>query len=279
LPSGPLAFWSIAVLMTAGALAFVLPGLLVRRRMPPGRSRRDMNLTLWRQALADLDRDFERGLLPAGQFEEARRELLDRAAGDGVGESETTAVAERSERAPLAAALVAVALPALAFGLYVAVGEPGVMNGDLEQHLADKPKDGRGWMLLGRREFENNRYLESAAAFERAVTVSHKVASDPAVWCEYADAVGMAQGGRLSGKPAELIARARSFTPPHPCAMEMAGSLAYEKADYASAALHWRQLLATLPANEASHRELSAAIARAEKLAGGQPDRALLSSR
>ncbi len=142
--------------MTPGALAFVLPGLLVRRRMATGRSRRDMNLALWRQALADLDRDFERGLLPADQFEEARRELLDRAAGDGVGESEATAVAERSERAPMVAALVAIALPALAFGLYAAVGEPGVMNGDLGQHLADKPRDGRGWMLLGRREFEND---------------------------------------------------------------------------------------------------------------------------
>lgn len=285
MPSGPLAFWSIAALMTAGALAFVLPGLLVRRRISPGLSRRDMNLALWRQALADLDRDFARGLLPEGKFEEARRELLDRAAGDGIGESETTAVAERAERAPIVAALVAVALPALAFGLYTLIGEPGVMNGNLEQHLAAKPADGRGWMLLARQEFENHRYRESAAAFERAVTVSQKVANDPAVWCEYADAVGMAQGGRLAGKPAELIAQARAFTPPHPCAMEMAGSLAYETADYAAAALHWRQLLATLPEGQAAHRELSAAIARADKLAETKSNpalsrsRALLSSR
>jgi cytochrome c-type biogenesis protein CcmH/NrfG len=67
--------------------------------------------------------------------------------------------------------------------------------------------------------------------------------------------------------------------------MEMAGSLAYETADYAAAALHWRQLLATLPEGQAAHRELSAAIARADKLAETKANpalsrsRALLSSR
>ncbi len=111
------------------------------------------------------------------------------------------------------------------------------------------------------------------------MTVSHKVASDPAVWCEYADAAGMAQGGRLRASPpsssrapgrSRRCIRARWRWP---------AAFAYERADYAAAALHWRQLLATLPANEISHRELLAAIARAEKLAGRQPGRALLSSR
>jgi cytochrome c-type biogenesis protein CcmH len=273
LPSGPLAFWLAAAAMTALALVFVLPGLLAGRRPPPGRSRRDANLELWREAVADLERDFERGLLPAGEFQEARRELLDRAAADGVGEAEAPPDGQRAGRAPLVAALVALALPVSAFGLYAIFGEPGAMNGTLERHLADKPADGRAWMLLGQREFENERYAESAVAFERAVTVSYKVAIDPVAWCRYADAVGMAQGGRLAGKPAELIARALSITPAHPCALEMAGSLAYEQADYAGAASHWRQLSALLGADAAARRELDAAIARADKLAASKSAR------
>jgi cytochrome c-type biogenesis protein CcmH len=93
------------------------------------------------------------------------------------------------------------------------------------------------------------------------------VADDPAVWCEYADAVGMAQGGHLAGKPAGLIARAQALNPRHPCVLEMAGSLAYGRAEYASASRHWRQLLEQVRDDEAARGELLAAIARADRLA------------
>ena len=70
----------------------------------------------------------------------------------------------------------------------------------------------------------------------------------PAVWCEYADALGMAQGGRLEGRPRELIERALALNPAHPKALEMAGSAAYERGDFAAAARHWKALLAQLAA-------------------------------
>jgi len=46
----------------------------------------------------------------------------------------------------------------------------------------------------------------------------------------------------------------------------MAGSAAYEQQDFAAAAQYWQQLLAQLPAPSVRHRELAAAIARAERL-------------
>jgi cytochrome c-type biogenesis protein CcmH/NrfG len=46
----------------------------------------------------------------------------------------------------------------------------------------------------------------------------------------------------------------------------MAGSAAYEQQDFAAAAQYWQQLLAQLPASSLRHRELAAAIARAERL-------------
>jgi cytochrome c-type biogenesis protein CcmH len=183
-------------------------------------------------------------------------------------------------------AIVPALLLAVALGLYatqrapVAVGEPELRPGpagdglpaakfrdELAAHLARNPGDGRAWVLLARAEFEVDRYAESAAAYARAIAASPKVARDPAVWCEYADALGMAQGGSLAGPPHALVAHALAMNPSHPKALEMAGGAAFEVRDYESAARYWRELLVQVPKATRERGELEAAIARADELA------------
>ena len=180
-----------------------------------------------------------------------------------------------------------VLLPVLAFGLNSIFGDQGALSGrggmtahertdpqgvptlreQLVAQLGRSPRDGRAWVMLARLEFEADRYAESAAAFGRAIVASPKVARDPAVWCEYADALGMAQGGSLAGAPRELVMRALSLNPAHPKALEMAGSAAAEARDYATAVTYWRELLALLPERAPMRIELEAAISRADELA------------
>ena len=105
------------------------------------------------------------------------------------------------------------------------------------------------------------------------MAVSPKVAADPGVLCDWADALGMAQGGRLTGRPAELVARALALRPAHPKALEMAGSAAYERREFALAADYWRRLLPQLADGSAPRRALEDAVARAERLAGPSPAR------
>jgi cytochrome c-type biogenesis protein CcmH len=190
--------------------------------------------------------------------------------------------------APRAAAIaIIVALPALAFGLYVLFGEPGALQrasiadsvpadsssaatirrDDLVAHLAHSPRDGRGWVLLARLDFAADRFSAAAESYRKALAASPKIAADAGVWCEYADALGMAQGGALAGLPREHVMRALALDAAHPKALEMAGSAAFEQGEFASAARYWRTLLAQLPERSIEHRELSAAIARAEALA------------
>jgi cytochrome c-type biogenesis protein CcmH len=138
---------------------------------------------------------------------------------------------------------------------------------NLLAQVARNPRDGRAWVLLARTEFDADRFGEAASAYEKAVAASPKVARDPAVWCEYADALGMAQGGSLAGAPRDLIARALAINPAHPKALEMAGSAAYEAHDYAAAAGYWRELLAQIPPRTQEHGELAAAIDRADQRA------------
>lgn len=129
------------------------------------------------------------------------------------------------------------------------------------------PRDARAWAILARLEFEMDHFAEAAQAYERALALPSKVANDPALWCEYADALGMLQGGRLAGRSRELIARALALNPNHPKALEMAGSAEYAQGNYAAALRFWRPLLALLAPGTQVHAELAAAIARADHLA------------
>jgi cytochrome c-type biogenesis protein CcmH len=280
----PLLFWAIAAAMTAVALAFVLPRLLAGRGPGKDTARGASNVAVYRGQLADLDRELAGGLLTAEQHRAARleveRRLLEEADTDdraGTG----------AARMPRTALVLAFAVPLAAFALYAVFGNPSLLGGDgtdaataattngepaatrdaLLRHLARNPRDGRGWVLLGRSELEQDRFREAADAFANAVAASPKVARDPAVWCDYADALGMSQGGRLEGKPRELVGRALALDPDFPRALEMAGSAAYEAREYAVAAAHWRRLLPQLRSGTQAQRELAAAIARAERLA------------
>jgi cytochrome c-type biogenesis protein CcmH len=129
-----------------------------------------------------------------------------------------------------------------------------------------EPQDARAWVLEARRHMDADRFEQAARAYEKGLAASRKVAADPQVWCELADAIGMAQGGRLQGRPAELVQKALEIRATHPRALEMAGSAAYEAGEYARARQYWEQLLAQLPADSTAHAQLSAAIARTRSM-------------
>jgi cytochrome c-type biogenesis protein CcmH len=285
-------FWSIAAAMTALALAFALARLIVRRAPPAGARRHATNVAIHRSELADLARERAEGRLSDEQYaqacEEIERRLLSDAAGDCVDVSPSVS--------PRGTAIVlVVALPLLAFGLYMLLGNPAALDGtpiaaptttggpegvsarrdQLIRHLARNARDGRGWMLLARMDFEADRFDDAADSYGKALAASPKIAADAGVWCEYADALGMAQGGTLAGRPRELVMRALTMNAAHPKALEMAGSAAFEAREFASAARYWRQLLAQLPESSVQHRELATAVTRAERLtsvADGSPD-------
>lgn len=136
----------------------------------------------------------------------------------------------------------------------------------LRAHLEQTPRDARGWVIFARLQAESDHFAEAAQAYGKALALPSKVATDAAVWCEYADALGMTQGARLAGRPRELIDRALALNPNHPQALEMAGSAEYGEGDYAAALRFWRPLLARLEPGSQAHAELAAAITRAERL-------------
>lgn len=204
------------------------------------------------------------------------------------------AVGAEPDRAPVprraawvAVVVAAIVIPLAALSLYSRLGSPEAIEqsqafaslegpltperlpafrAQLASHLAGNPRDGRAWAILGRVDLELERYAEAATAFARAVETSPKVARDAGVWVDWAEAVGMAQGRTLAGAPAPLIARALELDPGYARALELAGSLAVEQGDAATAVRHWRQLLDSIDASDPRRAELARAIARAERL-------------
>lgn len=275
------AFWALAGALLLAALAFVLPTLLRARPAPAQHAdRAALNAAIYRQQFAELERDARLGLIGAADAQHARDELQRRLLED----ARPPAAAAVTVRGRGAALGVAVLLPLLAVGLYLLWGSPqalttaplmaGAADGaaadarSLEQHLRSNPRDARGWVLMARAQAEAGDFAQAAQSYARALDASANVARDAGVLCEFADALGMAQGGSLAGRPAQIVAQALAIDATHPLALEMAGSAAYETGDYAQAARHWQQLLPQLQNAPQRHAELAAAIARAQAKAG-----------
>lgn len=138
---------------------------------------------------------------------------------------------------------------------------------DLERHLKRQPRDGRALVFKARLDAEAGRFDLAAQGYAEATRVATRVARDPGIWVEYAEASAMAQGGSLIGEPERLLQRGLALNARHAQALDLAGSAAWEGQRYAEAAALWQRLLAQTPASSERHAALVKAIGRAEMLA------------
>lgn len=282
-----LVFWLLATLMTAVALAFVLVPLL-RSRPSGGPSVTEANLEVLRSQRREIEADLANGTLPADAREEALAELVDRAQGDFEAAS-PGAIAATRRKPWLTAALVSVAVPAIAFGMYFAVGTPMAADSSLVTHegapmnerqiaamaenlarkVREHPNDADGWALLARSMAALGRFRESADAFEHLATL---VPGDPEVLVDYADALGMAQGRSLAGRPLELIHQALKIDPKQHKALALAGTAALDAGDFKAAAAYWQQLADQMPPGSEDEAQVNSVLAeiRARAAEAGQ---------
>jgi cytochrome c-type biogenesis protein CcmH len=196
-------------------------------------------------------------------------------------------------RAWVSTLLLGIGLPAASLLFYGLRGDPGAMNADrgalslallngglpdsaeaaqrlqaeLGEHLARQPDDPRALVLKARLDMRAERFNEAVATYAKALQGRSKAINDAGVWTEYAEALGMAQGGRLAGEPVRLLQKALSIDARQPLALDLAGSAAWEVRDFVKAAMYWKRLLESIPASDPRHAELTLAIQRAEQRA------------
>ncbi len=282
-----MSFWIYAALMLGVGIAALL-FVLLHKRADIVSNQTAQNLLLAREKMAELERERMSGNIDETAFEQAREELETGLLEDT--EVEETVARVRPASARLAAALVVVLIPALTIGLYMKLGSPqfiGMAGGpaadnphaansngkaptmaellvQLEQRMKENPEDAEGWFMLGRVYQSMNRYADAAKAYEelRKLTDDH-----PQALIALADSLAMVQGGRLGGRPYQLVRQALDKDPNDTTALWLAGQGAMEMADYQNAIYYWRQAEAGLAKNPQYVQELRALIEKARERA------------
>jgi len=276
------AFVVIAGLLAITALAFVVLPLLKGGRNT-GVSRNAINVAVYRDQLRELEADLRAGTLAQDQYERSRGEIEARLLQD-VGTTEAGAARARSERGAIA---FAIALPACALAIYLLVGNPqaiqiagtpqGPAHGtgqeqvlamveQLAARLRANPDDSEGWKMLARSYAAFGRFKEASEAYANAAA---RVTNDAQLLADYADALAMAQGRTLEGEPEKLIARALAIDPTNAKALALAGTLAFNRKDYAKAAEYWERILPGVAPDSEAAKSVRANIAEARARAGG----------
>jgi len=275
-------FWIVGGVLVVVALLFIVPPLL--RREASGRlSRSAVNVAVYRDQLRELEADLRAGTLGADHYEKARRELEARLLDDVGGAEGATGRPQWGRRAAL---VLGLAVPLAAAGLYFVVGNPQALaphaateaahNLDpqqiqalverLAERLKNNPDEVEGWVMLARSYAALGRFGEAAAAY---ATAAARLPGDAQVLADYADTLAMAQGRRLQGEPEKIIARALQADPDNVKALALAGTVAFEKQDYASAVAHWERILRLVPQDSELAQSVRASVAEAQALGGG----------
>jgi cytochrome c-type biogenesis protein CcmH len=117
----------------------------------------------------------------------------------------------------------------------------GPMIERLAERLRTNPADAEGWAMLGRTYLVLGRHPEAVAALQKLRALRP---DDAQVLADLADATAMAAGRVLAGEPERLIQRALELDPRNLKALALAGTIAFDRGDYAGAVRHWENAVA-----------------------------------
>lgn len=278
--------------MTSVAVAALLLPLLLGGSSPASRDAH--NLAVYRDQLAELERDIGRGLLSAEQAEAARAEIGRRILALGP-PAERILVRPK----PVAAAVVAIlALPVAALLIYAELGSPslpdqpfaerasGNSSGEaqpaaadsgehvdmqtllakLRAHLKASPDDLTGWLLLARSDLGLGQYQEGADAYRRAAELSGQRAD---VMGDWGEAQVLAAGGTVTPAAAAAFRAALGDPATAPRSRYYLALAQEQQGDVKGAVAAWQALEQGSPSGAAWLPVVRQRIAEAEAKLGG----------
>lgn len=286
-------FWFIAALLTLGAsLAVLLP--LARREVADAADGAH-DLEVYRDQLAELDRDAGRGLIGDEEAQQARAEIARRIIRTDRQKRGAPYGPGLALRAIGAAAVLAV--PLVSWGVYAAIGSPDLPSQPLEErlaknpadssveelvaraeaHLASNPGDGRGWEVLAPIYLRIGRFADAVNAYRSAIRIEGATAAREA---GLGEAIAAAAGGLVSAEARDAFERALALEPDLPKAKFYLATALAQEGRFAEAMSGWKAMLPSLPEDSPWRPAVRQAIGEAETRlagAGGQaapgPDR------
>ncbi len=289
----PLVFWA-AVACLAVFAAWVVAMPLLRPRT--GADPRTHALAVYRDQLAEVDRDRERGLIGEDEAVAARIEIQRRALHTA---RETMATSSGERRRPATALGLALGLAVASLAVYAVIGSPGMpgqplasrnldelreereqaaaMLAGLEERAASEtaPHEAQFWFSLGRLRGDLIGPAEAARAYREGLVRNPQSAL---LMTALGEALVQQAQGTVTPSARELFRGAIERERDQPQALYYLGTAAVQEGDDERALERWGQLLATAPSDaswrpavEAQYREV------AERM--GQDADALLAER
>jgi cytochrome c-type biogenesis protein CcmH len=280
-------FYGFTVVMALLAMLFVLLPLMAGRSQPSAK-RSQVNITVFREQLDALELARQAGNYTEQEYiklkTDLQRHLLEDA-GDGV-QSPVHASSKRSRL------LLALLVPLLAFTLYERIGSladwqitqtlDGLQQSEdevgrkqmLEQlasELASRTEQVDTpdyYLLLGRTQMELNNYPAAVDAYRHLSLVA---ANDPEVLGQYAQALYLASGRKMTPEVRRVADQALALNPHQTTVLGMMGIASFESGDYAEAANYWEQLLPVLPPESQNAQMIRQGIAQARAMEGESP--------
>ncbi len=276
-----------ATLIVAVICAFLFLPLWSARRTATagGGDRQSANLAIFRDQLADLERERQDGTLAEADFAHARQELQRRLLDEAAPATESAAATVAAPSRKTAFALLLLLPLGAALG-YALLGNPAALDpartapppaqaslspeqidamvARLAERMQNNPDDMQGWLMLARSYRTLGRYEDAAKAYAKAEKV---IADQPDLLANYAETLAMAGGQGLAGKPRQLVEQALKIDPKHAHSLFLAGAAAIEAKDNKKAIAYWEALLPQVEAGSELDQMLRAGI---DKLKQGQ---------
>ncbi|MFB1488974.1 MULTISPECIES: c-type cytochrome biogenesis protein CcmI [unclassified Thiocapsa] len=270
-------FWILTAGLMGLALLFVALPLLQPEQATEAPEQDELNLTVFKQRLQELDADLAGGFLEQDQYAAARRDLERDLLRDIPGE---LAASQRrgTSGGRWMALVLALAVPTSAVLIYDEIGhreiidriEGVALSGEtqqtligpdgeelppldvlvqrLEERLAEDPNNIDGWLMIGRTYFTMRRPGQALDAVSKAYALAPE---RPDVMLAYAEAMAANSNNSLEGEPATLIERVLQAEPDNMSARWLAGMLYYQRGQYTAAATAWQRILDEMdPASE-----------------------------
>jgi cytochrome c-type biogenesis protein CcmH len=270
--------WVVFTLMTAAAVAALL--LPLRRRVSQALPRAAYDLEIYRDQLAEVERDLVRGLIGEAEAKAARIEIARRALAVSAASEAAVAVAPR-RAAPNLAFIAAALAPLIAILLYVQVGSPGLPGQPLATRLADAASDGarrdqeliaqlearlretpddlRGWQLLARSYTTLGRTQDAVRAWRE---VRRLAPNNPEFAGALGEALVQAADGTVTPEARTLFDAATRQDANDPRARFYIGLAQAQAGESRAAVQTWTDLVAISPADAPWVPTVRAQIAR-----------------
>lgn len=251
-------FYTLALALLALALWPLLSVLWRTRSAAVPAMPQQANLALLREQRAHLDAEFAEGKISSTELAAAQADLARRV----IDESAPLDQRVRATHRNATATGLLLAVPALAIGLYVWLGEPdavryeaeiaqqaGASDGEVDtmirqlaQQLESRPpgqaEDAPAWAMLARAHASRQRFADADKAYQRAIELAPDNAD---LLADRADLLSLLQGQSADGEPMRLVNRALAIDPGHPKALALAGSSAYGRQDFVAAQAFWQR--------------------------------------